>query len=184
MEDLKIPTRQEVSPANQEIFDNLKKKLGFVPLQYAAMANSESALQGFLHLQDVRSSFGAREKMVVNLLVSAFNESNYCIAQHTEDARSLDLTEAQIEEIKKGCASFDPKLDALANLTRKLVENNGKPGRDTMKAFYNAGFNYGHVVDLMVAIGERFIINYLCNVAKPPIDFPATAALNQRFREE
>ena len=174
MEDLKIPTRQEVSPANQDIFDNLEKKLGFVPNQYATMASSENALQGFLNLQDVRSSFGAREKMVVNLLVSAFNESNYCVAQHTEDAKNLDLTAAQIEEVKKGRASFDPKLDALAILTRKLVENKGKAGKDALAAFYKAGFNYGHVVDLTVAIGEKTIANYVCNIAQPTIDFPTT----------
>ncbi len=33
-----VPTREEVAPLNQAIFDNLTKALGFVPNLYATMA--------------------------------------------------------------------------------------------------------------------------------------------------
>src|ERR1700754_4372953 len=155
MPDLKISSRQEVSPGNLEIFDNLEKRLGFVPNYYAIMANSKSALQGYLQLQDVRTSFDSQEKVVINLLVSRINESNYCIARHTEEARGIDLSPAQIDEIKNGRASFDPRLDALVKLTGELVEKKGKPSQELLAAFYKAGYNYGHVVDLTVAIGEK-----------------------------
>jgi AhpD family alkylhydroperoxidase len=121
-----------------------------------------------------RTSFGKREKVVINLLVSQINESSYCVAQHTEEAWGFDLSAAQIDEIKNGAASFDPKLDALSRLTKELVEKKGKPSRELLAAFYKAGYNYGHVVDLTVAIGEKTIANYICNIAQPPIDFPIT----------
>jgi AhpD family alkylhydroperoxidase len=122
----------------------------------------------------MRTSFGKREKVVINLLVSQINESSYCVAQHTEEAWGFDLSAAQIDEIKSGAASFDPKLNALARLTKELVEKKGKPSRELLAAFYKAGYNYGHVVDLTVAIGEKTIANYICNIAQPPIDFPIT----------
>jgi len=170
MDDFKIPNRQDVSPETETIFGNLEKKLGFVPNQYRAMATSEGALKGFLNLQDVRTSFGKREKMVVNLLVSQLNESAYCIAQHTEEARGFDLSPAEIAEVRHGGASFNPKLDALVKLTRELVEKRGRPDSESLAAFYKAGYNYGHVVDLTVAIGEKTIANYICNIAQPEID--------------
>jgi AhpD family alkylhydroperoxidase len=170
MADFKIPSRQEVSPESEELFANLEKKLGFVPNQYRAMATSNDALAGFLTLQDVRTSFGKREKMVVNLLVSQLNGSDYCIAQHTEEARGFDLSPAEITEVRRGRVSFDAGLDALAKLTKELVEHRGMPRRETLAAFYKAGYNYGHVVDLTVAIGEKTIANYVCNIAQPGID--------------
>lgn len=39
-----VPTRDEVSPANQAIFDNLKNGLGFVPNLYAYYAKNDTAL--------------------------------------------------------------------------------------------------------------------------------------------
>jgi hypothetical protein len=35
--EFKVPTRNEVSQTNQEIFDNLNKALGFVPNLYATI---------------------------------------------------------------------------------------------------------------------------------------------------
>ena len=36
-----VPTREEVAPTNQTIFDNLNKALGFVPNLYATIAYSK-----------------------------------------------------------------------------------------------------------------------------------------------
>ena len=44
MNTFKVPTRDEVSSANQVLFDTLKKGVGFVPNLYATYAYSENAL--------------------------------------------------------------------------------------------------------------------------------------------
>ena len=44
MTTINVPSREEVSAANQAIFDNLKKSLGKVPNLYATLAHSEHAL--------------------------------------------------------------------------------------------------------------------------------------------
>ena len=50
MQDFNIPTRDEVSENNQQIFDNLKKMVGFVPNLYATYAYNETALGDYLAL--------------------------------------------------------------------------------------------------------------------------------------
>jgi hypothetical protein len=42
MKTINVPTYDEVSPANQALFDNLKKGLGMVPNLYATLAHSET----------------------------------------------------------------------------------------------------------------------------------------------
>jgi hypothetical protein len=51
MKTFTVPTRDEVAPANQEIFDNLQKALGFVPNLYAAIAYSDNGLSRYLAFQ-------------------------------------------------------------------------------------------------------------------------------------
>ncbi len=72
-----VPTRDEVGPANQAIFDTLKKKLGKVPNSYAFMVSSENGLATYLALSNAKSSLNIKEKEVINLIVSEINECLY-----------------------------------------------------------------------------------------------------------
>lgn len=47
MNTIQVPTRDQVSPANQALFDQLKKGLGMVPNLYATLALSEHALGNY-----------------------------------------------------------------------------------------------------------------------------------------
>src|SRR4051794_29457404 len=66
---INVPTREKVSPANQAIFDNLKKNLGVVPNLYATLAHSEHALGNYLAFQNGKSSITGKAREVVNLVV-------------------------------------------------------------------------------------------------------------------
>lgn len=78
-----VPTRDEVSPANQAIFDTIKKKLGKVPNSYAFMASSENGLATYLALSSAKSSLSIKEKEVISLTVSEINGCLYCVSAHT-----------------------------------------------------------------------------------------------------
>ncbi|MBL7708762.1 MAG: carboxymuconolactone decarboxylase family protein, partial [Chitinophagaceae bacterium] len=54
MKKFTVPTRDEVAPANQTIFDNLNKALGFVPNLYATIAYSENGLGRYLAYQNAK----------------------------------------------------------------------------------------------------------------------------------
>ena len=69
-----VPTRDDVTPDNQAIFDNLKKALGFVPNLYATFAYSPTALGTYLALQNAKSSLKPKEREVINLVVSQVND--------------------------------------------------------------------------------------------------------------
>ena len=48
MKKFTVPTREQVAPVNQTIFDNLTKALGFVPNLYATIAYSDNGLSKYL----------------------------------------------------------------------------------------------------------------------------------------
>lgn len=172
-----VPAREEVSTANQLIFDNLTKKLGFVPNIYATYAYSNHALGRYLTFSSGPTSLSNKEKEVINLIVSQVNQCTYCQAAHTAIGKMNGFTDEQIIGLRKGMAIFDPKLDALVKLAKAIIENRGTVPDDVLQAFYAAGYNNENLVDTIVAVGEKTITNFLHKVTNIPIDFPEATPL-------
>ncbi|UCI10401.1 carboxymuconolactone decarboxylase family protein [Mesorhizobium sp. B1-1-8] len=177
MTKINVPTRNEVSPVNQAIFDKLKASLGTVPNLYATFAHSEHALGNYLALQNAKSSIAAKAREVINLVVSQVNECEYCLAAHTAVGKMVGFSDAQILEIRRGQASFDAKLDALARMVKAVVIQRGHADQGLVDAFFAAGWTKENLVDAIVIVGDKTVSNYLHAVTRVPVDFPAAPKL-------
>jgi uncharacterized peroxidase-related enzyme len=172
-----VPTRGEVSENNQAIFDNLQKGLGFVPNLYAYYAKNETALGDYLALQNRKSTLKAKEREVINLVTSQINGCRYCQSAHTVLGKMNGFTDEQVIELRKGSASFDTKLDALAKFTASAVENRGSATEESKEAFFAAGYTEANLIDVVIIIGDKIISNYIHNLTGFPIDFPIAPEL-------
>lgn len=177
MTTINVPTREEVSPTNQAIFDNLKKGLGMVPNLYATFAHSETALTSYMAFQNAKSSVFGKAREVVNLVVSQVNECQYCLAAHTMMGKMNGFTDEQILEIRRGHASFDAKFDALAKLVKGITQSRGHVDQALVDAFLAVGWTKENLVDAIVVIGDKTVSNYLHSTTKVPVDFPAAPKL-------
>ncbi len=178
MTKFEVPTREQVTPENQAIFDNLNSKLGFVPNIYATYAFSKDALGRYLSFANGKTSLNAKEKEVINLVVSQVNGCTYCLAAHTAVGKMNGFTDEQILELRNGIASFDPKLDALVKLAKNITENRGTADENALNAFLGVGYDKGNLVDVILAVGEKTITNYLHKVTNVPVDFPEAPGLS------
>lgn len=167
-----IPTRGEVSTNNQALFDNLQKKLGFVPNLYAYYAKNETALGDYLTFQNRKSTLRGKQREVVNLVTSQVNGCQYCQSAHTAIGKMNGFTDEQILEIRKGSALFDNKLNALAKFTSSVVEHRGRATEEIKEAFFAAGYDEANMIDVLIVIGDKIISNYLHNLTGFEIDFP------------
>ena len=172
-----VPTREEVSENNQQIFDQLKKAVGFVPNLYATYAYNDTALADYLALQNRKSTLKAKEREVINLVVSEVNDCRYCQSAHTALGKMNGFTEEQILEIRGGSASFDSKIDALARLVKDAVIQRGKPSAERVDAFFEAGYTKAQLIDVILVIGDKTISNFLHGITQIPIDFPLAKEL-------
>lgn len=177
MNTVPVPTRDQVSPANQVLFDNLTKKIGSVPNVYAVLAYSENALGNYLTLGSSKTSLRLKEKEVVNLVVSQVNKCLYCLAAHTAISKSLGFTDEQVLEIRKAQISWDPKLDALSKLVKSITENQGHADPQLVENFYAAGYTKGSLMDVVIAIADKIVTNYAFALTNVPIDSPAASEL-------
>jgi len=178
MTTINVPTREEVSAANQAMFDKLKKGFGMVPNLFATLAHSENALTTYMAFQGAKSSITGKAREVVNLVVSQVNECEYCLAAHTMVGKMSGFTDAQIIDIRHGHASFDARLDALARLTKGITQSRGHIDHTLVEAFFASGWTKENLVDTIVAIGDKTVTNYLHSTTQIPVDFPAAPRLD------
>ena len=177
MSDFKPLKREEVSEANQEIFDNLEKALGFVPNLYATYAYSNNALANYLNFTNAKTSLSTKQKEVVNLAVSQVNNCAYCLAAHTAIGKMNGFSDEQILELRAGHASFDKKHDALASLAKNATENRGATDEEVVTNFLAAGFTKENLIDVLVLVGDKTISNYIHSTTQVPVDFPEAQPL-------
>lgn len=177
MTNFEIPTKENVSPTNQAIFEQLEKKVGFLPNLYATYAHSENALKNHLDFSAVKTSLNNKEKEVVNLAVSQVNECLYCLAAHSAIAKMNGFDDDQIIQFRRGKVLLDNKLDALARLAKNITENRGKTSPEVLENFFNAGYTKENLVDTIELVGLKTISNYLHRTTDVPVDFPAAPEL-------
>jgi uncharacterized peroxidase-related enzyme len=176
MKKFTVPTREEVAPANQAIFDNLNKALGFVPNLYAAIGHSANGLGRYLAYQNAKTSLSNKEKEAVNLIVSQINGCVYCQSAHTVIAKMNGFSDEQVLDIRLG-SSDDAKTNALVKLAASITKNKGRADAATVDAFFAQGYTDEHLVDVILQVSEKIAMNYLHNLTQVPVDFPAAPEL-------
>ena len=176
MRNFTVPTREQVAPANQAIFDNLQKALGFVPNLYAAIGHSENGLGRFLAYQNAKTSLSNKEKEAVNLIVSQVNGCIYCQSAHLVLGKMNGFTDDQLLDIRKGKSS-NAKLNSLVQLAADITKNRGVANPVAVGEFFAQGYTDENLVDLVLQISDKTAMNYLHNLIQIPVDFPLAPAL-------
>lgn len=176
MKTFNVPTRDQVSPSNQALFDNLSKALGMVPNLYAMIAHSENGLGKYLAFQGAKSSLNNKEKEAINLVVSEVNGCRYCQSAHTVLGKLNGFSESEILNLRAG-SSNNAKLDALVALAKNITEHKGHVDSDVLDTFYASGYTDANLVDLILQISDKIAMNYLHNLTQIKIDFPLAPQL-------
>jgi uncharacterized peroxidase-related enzyme len=176
MKSFTVPSREQVAPANQVIFDNLKAALGFVPNLYATIAHSDNGLARFLAYQNAKTSLTNKEKEAVNLVVSQVNGCIYCQSAHLVLGKMNGFTDDQLHEIRLAKSS-DAKLNALVQLAADITKTRGYSSSTLVDEFFAKGYTNENLIDLILQISDKTAMNYLHNLTKIPVDFPLAPAL-------
>jgi len=176
MKKFTVPSREQVAPTNQTIFDTLQKALGFVPNLYATIAYSDNGLERYLAYQNAKTSLSNKEKEAVNLIVSEVNNCLYCKSAHTVIGKMNGFTDDQLLDIRNS-GSANPKLNALVKLAASITKNRGNADADLVDDFYAQGYTNENLVDVILQVSDKTAMNYLHNLTQIPVDFPIAQPL-------
>lgn len=168
-----VPTRNDVAPKTQAIFDTLNYQLGMVPNLYATIGWSANALENYLSYQknQAKGAFNAREREAVNLAVSEANQCKYCLAAHTTIAKMNGFTEEETFQLRTGTIS-NSKLRILTQLAINIVKMRGQADPELVQRFFDLGLSRGALIDLISLVSEKTMSNYVHRLTQVPLDFP------------
>lgn len=172
MATINVPTRDDVSPANQALFDTLKKSIGTVPNLYATLAHSDTALGTYLALQNAKSSIAGKAREVVNLVVSQVNACEYCLAAHTALGRKAGATSDEMAAAQMG-ESADPKTAAALRFALKVVNDRAQVNDADVQSLRDVGFDDGAIVEILAHVALNLFTNYVNVAFAVPVDFPS-----------
>lgn len=170
----------ESAPAeSRDTLANINKQIGFVPNLMAGLAEAPAALKGYMGLSEQygKSSLSAQEQQVVLLATSVINTCGFCVAAHSFVARNMaKLDDASLQALRSGEALPDPRLNALAQFTRAVVNERGWVNGKTLDAFLAAGFSKAQVLEVITGVALKTLSNYANHVLETPV--------NEQFKAE
>lgn len=167
-------TLENTEPRARSALADAHKQLGFVPNMYAAMANSPSLLESYLHgyaLFRAESGFTPVEQEVIFLSISRENGCHYCMAAHSFVADAVSKVPPEVTDaIRDGRPIPDAKLAALSGFTVTLVKTRGRPTRRDVEQFLAAGYSERHILDIILGIAVKTLSNYSNHLFHTPVD--------------
>ncbi len=157
----------------KELFDAIHAQLGIVPNFLKVLANSPTALRGFLGLFGVAQG-GSLDPMTrerIALALAQQNSCEYCLSVHTALGQQAGLSDAEISANRSG-SSQDAKAAAAVRFARALVEHMGDVTTAEIAAVRDAGYTDADLVEIISHVGMNVLTNILGKASRVEIDFP------------
>lgn len=179
MKTISVPVKDQLEKTSQSILETVQSKTGKIPNLYATIGYSASALKAMLETETAlshESSFTAKEREAVNLIVSQVNNCEYCLAAHTMIAKMKGFSEEETLAIRKA-EHGDVKLNTIIILAQSIAANKGNADQDALECFFDAGYDEKALIEVIAIIALRSFTNYVYANTKIPVDFPEAAAV-------
>ena len=174
------PASIDAAPAAAKpLLEAVNKQLGSIPNLFRVVANSPAGLEGYLGLSGAlnKGSLPAATRERIALAVAEINGCSYCLAAHTFLGKKFaKLDEAEILANRNG-HSGDPKADAAVQFAAAVTMARGHVGDHDLLAVKLAGYDDAQVVEIVLHVALKTLTNYINEVAKTEVDFPAVSAL-------
>jgi len=164
---------QKTAPeASKPLLANSLKAFGMIPNLHATMAESPPLLEAYqtLHTLFQETSLDAEELTVVWQTINVEHACHYCVPAHTGIAHMMKVDNAIIEALRDTSTLPSEKLQALHTTTLALVRNRGQLSLDEKTAFFNAGYEQRHLLEIVLGISQKVMSNYVNHLAQTPVD--------------
>jgi len=172
MSEFTIHTLDTAPQTSREILQNTKKQLGFIPNLYGVFAESPTTLEAYQELTALfdKTAFTVTEQNIVLLSISRYRNCSYCLAAHGTVAKIQKVSPDTIHAVYYNQPLSDTKLEALRTFTRAVLEAEGWVKQDALQAFYQAGYQKQHVLEVVLGISFKTLSNYVNHINDTPID--------------
>ena len=174
---LTILARDEAPAESQPLLNGVFKTFGVVPNMFRIFAQSPAALGALLGLVGANSKMldvKTRERIAIT--VAQVNGCDYCLSAHTYIGTKLAKISPEDAALNRKGSSTDAKAAAAVAFAAKVTETRGHVSDADIATVKAAGYSEAQIVEIVTLVAENVLTNYLNEVAKTDIDFPAVPA--------
>ena len=176
MSRIPTPATIEAAPSDsQPMLQAVKRQLGIVPNLFRLVSTSPAALEGYLGLSGAlgKGELPAATRERIALAVAEINGCGYCLSAHTYLGKNVaKLDDAEIAANRQG-GSNDRKADAAVRFAANVMRERGHVREEDVKAVKDAGYSDAQIIEIVLHVALNTWTNYINEVAKTDIDFPA-----------
>lgn len=161
-----------------ELLSATKAKFGKHLNFFTVLANSPETLSTYLHFSDelALTSLSPKLREQIILAISEQNGCDYCLAAHTLKARSLSLSDAELQANRAG-SSADEKTAAAIEFARAFRDTFGRVPDERLQTLRNAGYSDQQVLEIALTALNAIFSNALNNLAGTEVDLPRAPQL-------
>ena len=174
MKELTLHTLESAPEGSKPLLEKSLKGFGMIPNLHAVMAESPGLLEGYqiLHKLAQESAFDAEELTVVWQTINVEHECHYCVPAHTYIANAMKVDPAITEALRNRAPMPNDKLQSLQLTTLAVVRSRGRLTTEEQEAFFAAGYENRHILDIILILSQKVMSNYVNHIAKTPVDAP------------
>jgi AhpD family alkylhydroperoxidase len=162
------------NPAVEEVRDLAKDFYGgFVPNQIKVLnEHSPAAARMYIATMDLveQGELSDREREVVILAISRYNDCHYCTRTHAFLGREAGLSQETIEAVHRGGLPADVRLRALVQATRRLLDKRGWLDEEDLESLETEGIRRTELYEINTLIGLKIFSNYVNHIAQTEVD--------------
>jgi len=164
-ENILSPLTIETAPAeSRPTLEAIQKGFGFIPNLMATFANAPTVLNGYMAMDACweKGTFNRIERSLVFLAASVANGCAYCTAAHSTVLEAFMKVPADVvASVRAGKHLPDPKLDALVQYTKEIVNERGHVSQATLNTFLAAGYSKPQAMEVLIGVALKTVSNYL-----------------------
>jgi len=157
---------------SKQLLEGVQRGLGMVPNLLKTLAQSSSALAGYLSFSQALSGAltpALREQIA--LTVAGVNHCNYCASAHTALGAKAGIHAGELAANVRG-KSGDQNVEAALRFASAIVEKRGWVSDDDLKDVRAAAYSEAQIVEIVAVVALNLFTNYFNHVAATDIDFP------------
>lgn len=156
------------------LLDGVQKGLGVTPNLFRVAAQSTSVLEALVSMFGATSKghLDAKTREAIALTVSEIDACDYCLSAHSLLGKGAGLNEGDVDKAREAKAD-DARLAATLAFAKAITEKRGRVSEADVAAVRRAGIGDAEILDVVANVALTTFTNYLNEIAKTEIDFPA-----------
>lgn len=156
-------TAETAPQESRALLEQSQKNMGMVPNLHRVLAEAPATYETYntaFGLFMKNTTLSPLEQQVVFMTANFENNCHYCVPGHTWMMHAGKMPEAVIEALREGTAISDPKLQALHDFAKALLDQRGHIGDEKLQEFLDAGFTKRQALEVLTGLASKLISNF------------------------